>query len=189
MRMVPVVFVWRDVQLVDEDGVITTRRVMDPLARYDNVAGRQFGVGEEYPLVVLEARTRASHNHYFAALGEAFNNLPETVATRWPSSEHLRKWVLIETGWAEEKEFDCPDEKFAKRLGLFIRTEDQFARISIHRLEGGAFKVIVRRAKSQSAASMPRQEFEDSKRDVLDYLASMVGVKASELKKQAGRNG
>lgn len=189
MKMVPVVFVWREVHLVDADGVITTRRMMDPLLRYDNVAGRQFSDGEEYPLVVLEARTRASHNHYFATVGEAFQNVPEALAARWPTVDHMRKWVLIETGWFDEKEFDCPDEHFAKRLALFIRTEDSFARISIHRLENGTFKVIVRRAKSQSAASMPKQEFEDSKRDVLDYLASMIDVKASDLKKQAGRSG
>jgi hypothetical protein len=188
MRMLPVTFVWQPVEVIDQDGVAARRMAMVPLARYGNVAGRQFHEGEEYPLVVLEARSRSSHNHYFAAVGEAFQNLPENIAARWPTAEHLRKWVLIETGWFEEKEFEMPDQKSAYRLGKFIRTENDHARISIHAIGGGVHKVIVRVAKSQSAAAMPKQTFEDSKRDVLDYLASMIDVKRSDLNKAARRS-
>lgn len=188
MRMLPVVFRWLSVEVTDAGtGEVLRSMAMVPLVRYGNVAGRQFTEGEEYPLVVLEARTRASHNHFFASVEEAFENLPETVAGRWPTSEHMRKWVLIEVGYFDEKEFECPDEAFAKRLGTFIRTEDSFARISFHRV-GKGFKLIVRRAKSQSAAAMAKEQFEASKRDCLDYLAAMVDVKPSDLKKNAGRS-
>ncbi len=186
MKMLPVVFVWRDVEVIDSDGEVVRQRAMVPLARYGNVAARQFHDLEEYPLVVLEARTRASHSHFFACVHEAFINLPEEVSVRWPTEEHMRKWVLIETGWFDEKDFDCPDERFAKRLATFIRTEDSYARISLHQV-GKAWRVIVRRAKSQSAAAMAKQAFEDSKRDVLDYLASMIGTTRGQIKKHAGR--
>lgn len=188
MRIVPVTFVWRDAEVIDDDGVATRRKVMAPLARFDNICGRQFHDGEEYPLVPLEARSRASHGHYFACIHDGFQNLPENIAARWPSEEHMRKWLLIETGWFEEKDFDCPDELFAKRLATFVRTENEYARISIHRVDGKRCKVIIRTAKSQSAAAMGKQAFEASKKDVLDLLEHMTAVPRGTLMREAGKS-
>lgn len=101
----------------------------------------------------------------------------------------MRKWTLIETGWFEEKEFDCPDEKFAKRLALFIRTEDEFARITVHRPNpdnpADKWKVIVRRAMSQEHASMGKEAFQKSKWDVLNYLEEIIGLAKGALMKNA----
>lgn len=188
MRMVPVVFVWQEVDIVDGDGVAERRLAMVPLKRYGNVCGRQYHPGEEYPLAPLEARSRASHNHYFAALDEGFKNLPENIAARWPTSEHMRAWILVETGWFDEHEFDFDNEKDARRLATFVRTEAEYARISVSRLGQSKWKVIVRRPKSQSAAAMGKVEFEQSKRDVLDMLAAFINVPRGTLVKQAGRN-
>jgi hypothetical protein len=180
----PVVMKWTEVDTVDADGVVRSTWAMVPQARYERVCKKQYQPGEEYPLVVLEPRSRASHNAFFAEIGSAFSNLPENIAARFPTAEHLRKWCLIETGWFDEKEFDCPDEKFAKRLGTFIRTQDDFARISVHRV-GSAWKVIVRQAKSQSAQAMSKQPFEESKKDVLDLLEAMTNVPRGSFKKEA----
>ncbi len=130
-RVYPVTFIWRELAVVDEQGEISHVKAMVPLPRFGNMCGRQYHYGEEYPLVPLEARSRASHNQYFAALHDGFMNLPEKIAARWPSEEHLRKWLLVETGWFEEKEFDFDTEAQAKRLGTFIRTEDEYARIAV----------------------------------------------------------
>ena len=165
--MVPVVFDFSEIQPADGELILA----MIPQARYAKIAKRQFSLGDEYPLVVLEARSRASHNHFHAAIHEGFTNLPEGIAVRFPTENHLRRWVLIETGWFDEKEFDCETAALARRLAAFVRTQTEYARISIH-----GSKVIVREAKSQSAAAMGKQAFEDSKRDVLDYLATMIGT-------------
>jgi len=190
MRILPVVFVWRELSVVDDDGIVQRRRVMDPLARYDNVAKRQYRPDEEYTLVEAEARSRKSHNAYFAQVESAFDNLPENLAARWPTSEHMRKWVLIETGWFDEKEFEYEGNNaytHAKRLGTWIRTEDEFARISIHRVSAVLVKVIVKRAKSQSYQAMPDKEtFEKSKADVLGWLEHAIGVESGTLKREAG---
>lgn len=178
----PVVFTWVDVDVVDEHGVATKCKAMVPLKRYDNLAKKQFHDGEEYPLVILEARSRASHSFYFASVGNGFDNLPEKIAARWPTAEHLRKWLLIECGWFEEREFDCDSEINARRLATFIRTEDEYARISLH-----GKKVIVRRAKSQSAAAMGKKDFEDSKKAVLDLLEHFTEVPRGTLNKEARR--
>lgn len=187
MRILPVVFVWQEVDVVDEQGVVSRRHAMVPQVRYVNVAKRQYHDREEYPMVPLEARSRKSHNAYFAQVNEAFDNLPEPLAPRWPTSEHMRKWLLIETGWFDEKEFDCDTEIMAKRLATFIRVQDSFARILIHKMAKG-FKLIVRRAKSQSIDSMSGTDFEKSKNDVLGLASSMIGVTTTELKRNAGRS-
>lgn len=177
----PVVFTWRNVDIADSEGVVTEKKAMVPLARYANTAARQYHEGEEYPLVIMETRSRASHSQFFAALNDGFQNLPEKIAARWPTAEHLRKWLLIETNWFNEAEIDCASPKHATQTAVLVRSFDEYARISVH----GA-KVIIRRAKSQSAAAMGKQQFEASKKDVLDLLESFIGVRPGSLKKEAG---
>lgn len=186
-RIVPVVFDWREVDIIDVDGEMTRVKVMVPQIRYAKTAERQFALNEPYPLVVLEARSRASHGHYFAALNEGFENLPEGISSRWPTAEHFRRWALIECGWFTEKEIDFGTSQYAKRAAILLHDEfDEFARIF---QPNNGPKLIVRRAKSQSAAAMAKDAFEASKKDVLDLLASMVGVDTETLKKQAGGAG
>jgi hypothetical protein len=183
-RTFPVNFVWRQVDIIDGDGVAVRRMAMVPLARYANVAARQYHEGEEYPLVPLEARSRASHNFYFASIHEGFQNLPEKIAARWPTEEALRHWILIETGWFEEDEFVFDSEAEAKAAMPKIRKRHVYARI----MRKGS-TLFVRYAKSQSAAAMGKAEFDASRKDVLELLDHMVGVPRGELKRQAGRSG
>lgn len=182
MKIYPVVFHWLDVDVADQQGVMHATKAMVPIARYVNTAARQYHEGEEYPLVIMETRSRASHSQYFAALNDGFHNLPEKIAVRWPTAEHLRKWLLIETNWFDEAEIDCASPKHATQTAALIRSFDDYARISVH----GA-KVIIRRAKSQSIAAMGKQPFEASKKEVLDLLESFIGVSRGSLRKEAGR--
>lgn len=193
MKIRPVVCRWQSVEVVDgSTGAIEKVLAMVPAVRYRKVAGEQYAQGEEYPLIVLEPRDRKSHNHFFAAVSDAFDNLPEGIAARFPTADHLRRWVLVETNWFDEKEFDCPDEKFAKRLALFVRTEDEYARVIVHRPDPenprDKWKVIVRRAMSQDFASMGKEAFQKSKWDVLHYLEEIIGLaKGSLMKNAAGK--
>ena len=185
MRMYPVTFCWQKVDLVDgEDGAAVRAWAMVPQQRYHNVCQRQFAAGEAYPLQVVEERSMASRKQYFAAVNEGFKNLPESIAARFPSAEHLRKWLLIETGWHEEKEFECASAKHAKALCTFIRTEDDYVRISNPKNRPPL--VIIRKARSQALASMGKALFEQSKKDVLDLLESMVNVPKGTLMREAG---
>ena len=188
-RIYPVTFVWKPVDVVAPDGEVTRVKAMVPLPRYANLVARQYGDDEEYTLVPLEARSRKSHNHYHACIADGFANLPEKIAARWPSETHLRKWLLVETNWFDEEDFDCPDEQFARRLAAFVRKGDEYARISIHRPENksGRWRVIVRRAKSQSAA-MGKEAFQASKTAVLDLLEQLTNVPRGTLMKEAGKH-
>lgn len=156
---------------------------MVPLPRFKRQCDEQFVVHEEYPLTILEARSRVSHNHYFASLHEAWSNLPEDVAARFPSAEHLRKWALVEAGYSTEKNFVCESKDHARRLALFARSVDTFSVIT---LSGNIVRIF--EAKSQSAAAMGAEEFQKSKTAVLDIVAGLLGTKTSELKKEGARH-
>lgn len=188
MKIAPAGFVWREVEVADEHGVLTKVMAMVPIPRSHNVCRRQFNPGDEYTLVPHESRSKESHGFFMACVNEAFLQLPEKIADRFPSADHLRAWCLIETGWFDEKEFDFDNKRDAHRLGTFIRTEDDFARISIHQLAKNKWKVLVRRAKSQSYASMNKQAFEASKKAVLDLLEGWTGVARGTLRKETGRH-
>ena len=176
-----IVFVWREIPI--EGGTFKACFAMVPVPRYANVAKRQFVEGHEYVLEQASERSMASHSQFFAALNDYFDNLPETIAARWPTANHFRRWLLCETGWFDEKEFDLISEKHAKALAAFIRTEDDYARIVVRNK-----KVIVRRAKSQSLKAMGKEDFQKSKNDVLDLAAQFVGVPRAMAMKEAGRS-
>jgi hypothetical protein len=189
MKILPVTFRWVEVEIVDEElGELRRVMAMVPQERFRFVCRRQFQAGDDYTLVPHEARSKASHGFFFACVNEAFNNLPENIAKRFPSADHLRSWCLIETGWFDEKEFEFDNKRYAHSLATFIRAEDDFARLSIHQVGPKNWKVIVRRAKSQSYATMNKEAFEKSKRAVLDLLEEMTNVPQGTFRKETGKH-
>jgi hypothetical protein len=178
MRQQPVVFMW------DGDHMV-------PQARYKRVCDRQFVVGEEYVLERVESRSMASHNQFFAAVNDAFDNLPEKLAASFPSAEHLRKWALIQTRHFEQREIEYDTQHDAETSARYARTEDIYARIKVERMPSGSghgrWLLVIRKARSQSLGAMKKAEFEQSKRDVLDLLETMTEVPKGSLMKNAGR--
>ena len=182
MSLLPVVFCWHQIAVVDDDGVISKRWVMDPLRRYDNLARRQYDDGAEYPLIVELSRDMRSHRHFFAQINDGYDSLPEGIAPRFNSPEHMRKWLLVETGWFDEKEFECESEANAQKMARFCRDTDRYARVFLL-----GKKVIVRRAKSQDLSSMGREDFEASKKAVLEALDGLLGMKPGTMRREAGK--
>lgn len=151
-----------------------------PLARFAKVADRHYVVGETYPLVVEEGRSGVSHRHYFASLTEAWKNLPETQAERFPTSEHLRKFALIHCGYADERSIACHSSAEAERVAAFVKPMDDFAVVVTN-----TTVVKVFTAKSQSTKAMGAKDFQRSKQAVLDYVAGMIGVTPEALSSNA----
>jgi hypothetical protein len=145
-------------------------------------ADKHYVIGEVYPLIVHEERSAASHKQYFASLHEAWMNLPEAEADRFPSPDHLRKRALVEAGYFDEEIIDCGSNKVAPNVGAAIRKRDDFAVIFIR----DQF-VIVRSAKSQSMRAMGKAVFQKSKDAVLDIAWGLCGMKASEAKQHVGK--
>jgi hypothetical protein len=139
-------------------------------------------VGEVYRLIDHHDRSEASHNHYFAALTDAWRNLPEDQSERFPTPEYLRKWALIQCGFRDERSIVCGSNDMALRIAAFIKPMDEYAVvIVVHSV------VRVYTAKSQSMRAMGKEDFQASKEAVLGYVAAMIGTTADELAKNAGQ--
>lgn len=182
MRTYPVTFVWREIDVCVEGGEVVRAKVMVPEPRFAKVCDKQFSVNELYPLVVMEPRSRGSHNFYFATIGDIFENLPEAEAARFPSTEHFRKWALCEAGYADEKTYVCDNHKKAMQLAALIRSISDYA---IIRVSGDVVKIF--EAKSQSAAAMGKEIFEESKKAVLDIMSALTSTSTATFAKEAAR--
>lgn len=150
--------------------------VFKPVGRWSIQADRHFVVGQVYPLEVREARSHASHAHYFAAISEAHKNLPDEAAERLPTPDHLRRFALIKTGYRDERTITCNSRAEALRVAGFVRPMDEFALVVV---AGSSVSVFT--AKSQSMRAMDKATFQRSKDDVLAYIATMLGTTAREL--------
>lgn len=152
------------------------RSVMVPVRR--TVADKTYVDGEDYRLGVIEERSQNSHSHFFAALHDAWMNLPEDQAERWPTSEHLRKWALIKAGFADERSIVCASAAEAQRVAAFVKPMDGYALVTV-------FEACVRvyTAKSQSRKAMGAKDFQASKTAVLEIISAMIGVTPAQLEK------
>lgn len=142
------------------------------------LADKHYVVGENYRLAPTEHRSVNSHNHYFAAIHEAFMNLPESMADRFATEDHLRRYALIKAGFRDERSIACASKAEARKIGAFIKPLDDYAVVVVR-----DNVVIVYTAKSQSYRSMPKAEFQRSKDEVLRVLAEMIGTPQSQLEK------
>lgn len=153
-----------------------------PLPRFARQADKEFVVGQVYKMTEVQERSAASHNHFFASVHEAWLNLDEHDAERFPNEESLRKFALIKAGYADSNQIVASSKAEAQRLAAFIRPIDEYALVSV---VGPV--VTIYRAQSQSMRAMGKQRFNESKQAVLDVLAGMVGVKSQQLAHEAGR--
>ena len=153
---------------------------MIPLA--PALAKSLYTVDEVYPLEVREERSGASHRAYFATVNEGFANLPEHEAIRFPTADHLRKWLLIKAGYYSERQIVVASAAEAVRVASFIKPMDDYAVV----VPKGA-TVSVFTARSQSMKAQGRKEFQDSKSKVLDLLAEMIGTDRKTLEANTGK--
>jgi hypothetical protein len=88
------------------------------------LAERQFVVDGHYLLEAHHERAYKRHRAYFASLHEAWASLnTDDFAT----SEHLRKFALIKTGWRDERTLLCASHEEAARVAAFSRPPDNYA--------------------------------------------------------------
>lgn len=152
-----------------------------PLPRFRRECDRHYVVGQVYHLVEEHERSQASHRQYFAAVHDAWLNLPEAMGEQFPTSEHLRKWALIKAGFCNERDEVFSNAADALRAAALIRPADEYAIV-----EARGVVVKVYTAKSQSVRAMAKDEFEASKRAVLDLVASYIKLDAHTLSANAG---
>lgn len=147
-----------------------------PHKRFQQECDRRFTVGQGYLLAPQEHRSAASHRHYFASINEAWLNLPESEAARFPTAEHLRRFALIRTGYADQRQLVASSKAEARRLAAFVRPMDEYAIVSV---EGCPVTVFT--AQSQSMKAMGKARFQASKQAVLDWVANLIGTTPAAL--------
>lgn len=165
----PLLYRWTDERMV-------------PVPSSLNNARRQFAPGGMYRLDVYRERSPASHSHYFAAVHEGWANLPEHMVERFPTSEHLRKWCLIKSGYHDSRSIVAATKAEAQRIAFFVKPSDEFAVVTVTDA-----LVTVYTARSQSRKAMAGPEFQKSKDDVLAIIEQMTGVERGDLKRNAGK--
>lgn len=140
-----------------------------------------FVAQEVYRIEFRDERSAVSHRHYFACIHEAWRNLPEALANRFPSSEDLRGHALIKAGYADH--FDLVDETdIAIALARQIRRLGRYA-IVVPR--GNMHRIYV--AQSQSVRAMDSKVFQASKTAVLNEIADLIGVTLADLASNAAQ--
>ncbi len=149
---------------------------MVPHGRFRRECDETFVIGQDYRMQVQEHRSQVSHNHYFASLQEAWSNLPEDQAQRFPTVEHLRKWALVQAGFRDERTFVCESKAQAVKLAAFVRPMDEYAVVTVSEAV-----VRVYTAQSQSKAAMGKKDFQRSKQAVLDVVAELIGTTPAAL--------
>jgi len=114
---------------------------------------------------------------YMARVDELWRNLPEDHGVdQWAdSAEHLRRYALIKTGWYDSQTLVAKNTAEAQRFAMFCRPIDAFSLVTV---EGNVVTRYV--AKSQAFRAMGKEDFENSKRDVLTFLEGIVGVQPHE---------
>lgn len=151
--------------------------VMRPAKGFVALCDKTFVIGEVYTLVEADpTRSMASHRHYFAAVYDAWLNLPEQDAERFPTVEHLRKYALIKAGFCDTREIVCASKAEAVRLGAFVKPMDPYALVTA---KDACVRVYT--AKSQNTRAMGRKVFQESKDAVLEVLAGMIEVSKDQL--------
>ncbi len=136
-----------------------------------------FVVGAQYRLIEEHERSTKSHRQYFAALKDAWDNLPMEQTALWPSVEHFRKYLLIKCGYRHERVIAAQTDFEARKIEALVGSYDQFAVIK----RSGNI-VTVWTAESQSMRAMNKERFQKSKTDVLDEAAALIGVTPDELR-------
>ncbi|MBD9519326.1 hypothetical protein IB262_05385 [Ensifer sp. ENS02] len=151
--------------------------------RWQSLADRHLVVGEEYYLAEHNDRSMNTHRHYFASVAEAWRNLPEHFAGLpfTESAEHLRAYALIRTGYCDAHTIVCSSKAEASRMAAFIRPIDGFSIVDVK--EATVTRYV---AKSQSMKAMDKQEFQQSKAAVLDFLDDLIGVERGTTHRNAG---
>ncbi len=139
-------------------------------------ADKHLVIGSIYTLVEQQDRSAATHRHYFAAINECWQSLPDAGAERFPTSEALRKYCLIKAGYRDERSIVCASKAEAQRVAGFIKPMDDYAIVTVSEAV-----VTVYTAKSQSMRAMGKKAFAESKEGVLRVLSELLGVEVGQL--------
>jgi hypothetical protein len=169
-RLSPIAFRWNVVE-----------GTMAPLpGGATKAAHERFEDGKIYRLVEEPEHSDESRGHYFAALKEIFETLPDHYAAQFVNITHMRKYALIRTGYCTEVPFVAADPQSAALVVKELSRSDDYP--LVYQVPD-TLVVRIARAKSQRKAAMSKEEFLASKWDVLGFLADMIGADRATVRR------
>ena len=161
-----------------------TGEAMKPARGFARRCDGAFVVGMTYTLDVVEDRSTASHRAYFAYLNEAWQQLPESHAARFPTPEHLRKAALIATGFATSREVVCANPAEALRWKPVMESMEEY---TVATISPAGTVLTIWTAQSQSMRAMGKATFQASQRAVCEFVAALSGVSRETMAANVGR--
>lgn len=138
--------------------------------------------GVRYSVAIIEERSAKAHAAYFATVTEAWRNLPEDEAERFPSADALRKYALIKTGYALRSDVVCANNNEAMRFAALVKRLDPYSLTLV-----AERSVATWTAESQSYKAMGKAKFMKSQEAVRDFCAALIGVVPETLERESGR--
>lgn len=149
---------------------------MGPMPRFRALCDRDFVIGEHYRLNVVEERSIANHNNYFARIHDLWMSIPDPMTAKFPTEEVLRKHALCMTGFRRERKFACESKAEARKLAAWLRPQDRdddYAIISVNDNVVVEWKPL-----SQSLKGMPTKgQFQASRKAVVAWIEDLIGVR------------
>lgn len=148
-------------------------------------ADQEFAVGEEYMLVEHHDRSDASHNHEFAFIAEAWQNLHERFAHEtWARSpEHLRKYALIRTRFCNTQTYPCASAAEAERWAKNLSPIDEYSLVTV---DGNCVhRFTAMSQKKRGLGAMDKATFQASKQAIIDFLDDLLGVERGSTERAA----
>ena len=155
-----------------------------PLQRFAVQCARDFLVNGIYRMRRDEEASDESRGHYFACIRAAFDNLPEVMAERFASPEHLRKWCLIRGGYRNEHTIVAGSADKAEEIATLAGVLDDFAVVMIDDNDDRIVRIMVaktQKRKRLDGDGMDKTEFEASKEAVLRECSRLVGTDVVSL--------
>lgn len=140
-------------------------------------AASRFGEGEIVPLDVAHARSKVSHDHFFAVVAEAHGTLPENLAERFPTPDSLRHYALCKAGHCDVETFVGSSMAEAVRIAAFMRAG---VRDGVQVVVSGR-SVTRLTPHSQSLRAMGGRVFQESKSAVLEVIADLLETTPDRL--------
>jgi hypothetical protein len=144
-------------------------------------AGDRYGAGEIVLIDPERPRSKASHDQFFAIIGEAWESLPEHLSGRFPTPDSLRHYALCKARFCDVETLVASSKAEALRLAGFVRSG---AKDGVQVVQDGA-TVTRLTPHSQSMKAMGAKVFQESKAAVLDVIADLIGVETADLRRAA----
>lgn len=158
----------------------------EPVARFAKECDRVFVVGEVYILTEVASRNMGAHRAYFASINEAWKTLPDRWGDFFKSPDHLRKWLLIQTGYCDSNTFTFATNEEASRFAAFYRKPTESSEFRVIEVKGPAIVVYTARSQQvlRKGKGMDAETFKASARAVQDRLDLMLGTTRGTVAKQ-----